>query len=145
MARFPTRKGVLWLGGPLKSGLVACTLTQLPPETEGTQTPRWGIDKTMVKMTPWEGGCPFPTIFSLFYSLNSLFVLPTQVQNPIHCVCGVNCFSCDILLPHLKVYQKVPKDLQCLLPTKVKIVRTCSAGTDALTCGALATQFCHHG
>lgn len=31
----------------------------------------------------------------------------------------------------------MPKCLHGLLPTEVRIVRTCSAATDALTCGAL--------
>lgn len=99
-----TRKDAVLLDGLLKSKLVAWTLTQVPPETGGTQTTKCGRDKGMVRMTQREGDCPFPTIFPLFYVLNSSFLLRGQVEYFTHCAHGVNCFSCDILLPHPIVY-----------------------------------------
>lgn len=104
MAQFTTRKNVVLLGGPLKSKVVACTLTKVLPETGGTQTPRCGRDKGMARMTQWEGRCPFPTIFPLFYVLNSSFVLLGQVESSTHHTRGVNCFSLDILPPHPIAY-----------------------------------------
>lgn len=148
MAWLSSRMDILLLGSSLKSKLVACPLTQVPPATGDTWTHRCDIREQnvseCVRMTHWEGDCPFLIISPMFYVPNSSFVPHRKTEISTHCACGVTGFSWDTLLDtHSTLHQKVIKDLHGLLPGKVQIVRTCSAGTDSLTCGALAAQICY--
>lgn len=97
-------------------------------------------------MTQWKGDLLLPTIFPVFYVLTSSFLLPGQIENSTYYICGVNFFSHDIQLPHPIPHfiKRRQEDLKDLLPTEVQIVKISIAAIEALTYGALATQFCHH-
>lgn len=93
---------ILLLGSSLKSKLVACPLTQVPPATGDTWTHRCDIREQnvseCVRMTHWEGDCPFLIISPMFYVPNSSFVPHRKTEISTHCACGVTGFSWDTLL-----------------------------------------------
>lgn len=120
------------------------TLTQVPPETGGTQTPRCGRENSQNDTVGRRLSITHNFLLVLCSKFPISDIWTSWKLYPLCLWCEVlflwyTTSTCCIVL-----HQKVPKDLHGLSPTKVQIVRTCSADTDALTHGALATPFCHH-